>query len=97
MPSRNMKRIEKDRTRTGDSARIGENIQILRSMALMTQAELANKAGVAPRTLQRVESGVYVRKESLLKIFREVSSVARAMTKGTATLIREINGYLKTL
>lgn len=49
---------------------IGKRIRDLRISKNMLQKELAQKAGVSPKTMERIENGENVKVENLLNVFR---------------------------
>ena len=49
---------------------IGERIRDIRIAVPLTQKEMAEKAGVSPRTVERIENGENVKIENLLNILR---------------------------
>ena len=49
---------------------IGERIRDIRVAVPLTQKEIAEKAGVSPRTVERIENGENVKIENLLNILR---------------------------
>ncbi len=44
------------------------NVQALREQQLMSKAELARKAGISPITIDRIESGIPCRMDTMRKI-----------------------------
>jgi transcriptional regulator with XRE-family HTH domain len=50
--------------------RLGASVKRLRVAAKLTQAELAERAGVEPRTVQRLEAGVSARLSTLVVVAR---------------------------
>ena len=59
-------------TQTDDAilAEIGERIARRRLAQQMTQAELAEQAGIGKRTLERVEAGLTAQFSTIIRIFR---------------------------
>lgn len=53
-----------------EDARLGEKISQMRIRSRLTQAELADKAGVGKSTIARVEKGLPIQTTSLFKIAR---------------------------
>lgn len=49
---------------------LGNRIKDLRISLDMTQKELAQKAGISPKTMERIENGENVKIENLLNVFR---------------------------
>ena len=54
-------------------AELGNRIRDLRISLNMTQKELAQKAGVSPKTMERIENGENVKIENLLNVFRAMN------------------------
>lgn len=55
---------------------LGQRIQDIRISMNLTQAELAQQAGIALRTMSRVENGESVKVESVLDVFRALNILA---------------------
>lgn len=49
---------------------LGQRIQDLRIASELTQAEMAEKSGVALRTITRIENGENVKVDNILNVFR---------------------------
>jgi transcriptional regulator with XRE-family HTH domain len=58
-------------------ATLGERVSQLRVERSMTQAELANEAGVAKRTVERVESGESIQLLTLIRLVRVLGLMAQ--------------------
>ena len=56
---------------------LGQRLAQLRIDINMTQAELARKAGVGKRTLERLEAGETTQTRTLFRIFRELDLLAK--------------------
>jgi transcriptional regulator with XRE-family HTH domain len=56
---------------------IGQRITRRRLAQQMTQAELAEQAGVGKRTLERVEAGLTAQSSTLIRIFRVLGLLPR--------------------
>lgn len=57
---------------------LGERIRDIRVAVPLTQKEMAQKAGVSPRTVERIENGENVKIENLLNILRVLGLLANA-------------------
>ena len=56
---------------------LGHRLAQLRIDGQMTQAELARKAGVGKRTLERMEAGETTQSRTLIRIFRELDLLGK--------------------
>lgn len=54
----------------------GQRIQDVRISASITQRELAERAGVSPSTMERIENGENVKIENILNVLRALSLLA---------------------
>jgi predicted transcriptional regulator len=69
---------------TIEAVKIGRNLRQLREDRLLTQAELAEKAGIALSSLVRVENDqVDPRFSTIRKLARALDADPRELTKGT--------------
>ena len=52
---------------------LGKRIQDIRISVAITQRELAERAGVSPSTMERIENGENVKIENILNVMRALS------------------------
>lgn len=65
---------------------IGDRLANCRVEESLTQAELANRAGIGKRTLERLEKGGSVQTESLVRVLRELK-----LLENLDTLLPEVS------
>lgn len=63
-------KIDRSLSESAALAELGERAQQYRVGMNLTQAELATRAGISRRTLERLESGSSVQSETLLRVMR---------------------------
>lgn len=81
-------KISNDLTDAASLAEIGARLSHRRLELQWTQAELAAQAGVAKRTLERLETGASVQTSSLVRILRALdllASLGRAIPEAKPT------------
>jgi len=74
----------RDRVPTIEAVKIGKNLRQLREDRLLTQAELADEAGIALSSLVRVENDqVDPRFSTIRKLARALDADPRELTRGS--------------